>query len=247
MSIPTRDAFSDQSTPISDLSCGVIVTARKGPTSASFIPVGNRASRRGDFIFPATTFAQCRGAYGARPSAFPRRRNGPHEAFHPRENPAGFSIPEPEDLPNSLSIRHLGSDEHYDFDLSWNPDGTAELDWEIPKSAKLGEYQITMVRRQSGWRPRRLHDSGDSGTSTQFISGSFRVEEFRVPLMRGAIRMPAVPQVAVSSVPIDVSAEYLSGGAAKGLPVDRSQPAQSRRVSELSRLREFHFRQRHCD
>ncbi len=42
--------------------------------------------------------------------------------------------------------------------------------------------------------------------------------------MRGAIRMPAAPQVAVTSVPIDVSAEYLSGGAAKGLPVTiRSQ------------------------
>ena len=90
-------------------------------------------------------------------------------------------------------------------------------------------------------------DSGDSGTSTQFTSGSFRVEEFRVPLMRGAIRMPTAPQVAVTSVPIDVSAEYLSGGAAKGLPVTIRSQLNPDAFPQFSRLREFHFRQRNCD
>ena len=42
--------------------------------------------------------------------------------------------------------------------------------------------------------------------------------------MKAAIRMPAQPLVAVTDIPIDLSAEYLSGGAAKGLPVTlRSQ------------------------
>ena len=42
--------------------------------------------------------------------------------------------------------------------------------------------------------------------------------------MKAAIRVPAQPLVAVTEIPIDLSAEYLSGGAAKGLPVTlRSQ------------------------
>ena len=63
---------------------------------------------------------------------------------------AGFSIPGANDLPNSLSIRHLGSDEHYDFDLSWHPDGT--------RRSGLGNSQKRQARRV----PNR-HDADQSG------------------------------------------------------------------------------------
>ena len=69
-------------------------------------------------------------------------------------------------------------------------------------------------------------DSGAMGdqSTQELTTGNFRVEEFRIPLMKAAIRVPTQPLVAVTDIPIDLSAEYLSGGAAKGLPVTlRSQ------------------------
>ena len=61
-------------------------------------------------------------------------------------------------------------------------------------------------------------------SAQELTTGNFRVEEFRIPLMKAAIKVPAQPLVAVTEIPIDLSAEYLSGGAAKGLPVTlRSQ------------------------
>ncbi len=60
--------------------------------------------------------------------------------------------------------------------------------------------------------------------NTEIPADSFRVEEFRVPLMKAAIRLPPATQVRATSIPVDVSVEYLSGGPAKGLPVTlRSQ------------------------
>ena len=50
-------------------------------------------------------------------------------------------------------------------------------------------------------------------------SGSFRVEQFRVPLMKGTVKLPAEPQIAVSDVPVDLAVQYLAGGPARRLPV----------------------------
>ena len=139
----------------------------------------------------------------------------------------GLSIVPRENLPDTLSITFSGGDQHYDFDLKWNDSGSAENDWQIPKAAKLGTYEVTMSRRKTvAATPTPAADGGSIGDqSTQELStGNFRVEEFRIPLMKAAIRVPAQPLVAVTEIPIDLSAEYLSGGAAKGLPVTlRSQ------------------------
>ena len=221
---PDPDAFSEQLTPISDLSSGVIVTARKGADFSFVHSSWQQGIEAWRFHLPSDASSPDVAAHTVLDRPLFRAGETVHmKHFIRAKTLAGFSIPDPEKLPNSVSIQHVGSDEHYDFDLTWNPNGTADLDWEIPKSAKLGEYQINMVRAPKVIAT-PVADSVDAGGSRQFASGSFRVEEFRVPLMRGAIRMPTAPQVAVSSVPIDVSAEYLSGGAAKGLPVTiRSQ------------------------
>ncbi len=181
---PDPDAFSDQTTPISDLSSGVIVTARKG-TDFSFVhsswQQGIEAWR---FHLPNDDQSPNVAAHTVLDRPLFRAGETVHmKHFIRAKTLAGFSIPVAGDLPNSLSIRHLGSDEHYDLDLSWQPDGTADLEWEIPKSAKLGQYQIVMTRTRAATTS-AADDSADSGTSTQFTSGSFRVEEFRVPLMR---------------------------------------------------------------
>jgi hypothetical protein len=222
---PDPDAFSDQMTPISRLDSGVIVTARKGADFSFVHSSWQQGIEAWRFHLPSDAQSPNFAVHTVLDRPLFRAGETVHmKHFIRAKTLDGFSIPRIDELPNSLSIRHSGSDEHYDFDLTWTPSGTADLDWEIPKAAKLGEYQITMVRTAKTTATPSADNSGDTEGSSPPTSGGFRVEEFRVPLMRGAIRVPTAPQVAVTSVPIDVSAEYLSGGAAKGLPVTiRSQ------------------------
>ena len=120
---------------------------------------------------------------------------------------AGFALVPEAQRPTVASIRHQGSDEKYELPLDWDAGGAAESTWTIPRGAKLGRYQVVLMRPgKDSWR-------------TERVAGSFRVEEFRVPLMRATVELPAAPQVGVSEVPVDLSAQYLSGGGAGKLPV----------------------------
>lgn len=117
-----------------------------------------------------------------------------------------LAVPEAE-RPRIASIRHLGSDQHYDLPLQWNADDSAESTWEIPREAKLGRYEVTLLR------------GADDDYWSRLRSAEFRVQEFRVPMMRAVIQPPPAAQVAVRDVPLDLSASYLSGGAARQLPI----------------------------
>jgi alpha-2-macroglobulin len=120
---------------------------------------------------------------------------------------AGFALVPDADRPSAVTIQHVGSNEKYDLPLAWDAAGSAENTWAIPKEAKLGTYQVVFTRK------------GGQAWRNQWTAGSFRVEEFRVPLMKGIVRLPAEPQVAVTEVPVDVSVQYLAGGSAADLPV----------------------------
>ncbi|HUP09210.1 MAG TPA: MG2 domain-containing protein, partial [Caldimonas sp.] len=119
----------------------------------------------------------------------------------------GFAFVPEADRPTALTIEHVGSNERYDLPLTWDAAGSAENVWLIPKEAKLGTYQVVFNR--TGGQPWR----------NRWTSGSFRVEEFRVPLMKGSVGLPAEPQVAVTEIPVDVSVQYLAGGSAAKLPI----------------------------
>jgi hypothetical protein len=129
----------------------------------------------------------------------------------------GFSIAPAGGGFNRLRIQRTGAVENYEIPLRWNTAGIAESNWDIPKDAKLGEYSITLLRKNA----KSSSAAGDSSEQSedQLESAGFRVEEFRVPLMKAAVRMPPGPLVGVTQVAVDLSAEYLSGGAAKGLPI----------------------------
>jgi uncharacterized protein YfaS (alpha-2-macroglobulin family) len=128
----------------------------------------------------------------------------------------GFSLVPDDKSPNRISIRHLGSDEKYEFPLRWDATGVAESAWTIPKGAKLGRYHVVLVRQ-----------SGQPGVATpesapgeqEWMAGEFRVEEFRVPLMKGILQPPRDPQIGVSELPVEIGVQYLSGGGAAKLPV----------------------------
>lgn len=109
--------------------------------------------------------------------------------------------------PTLAVIQHQGSDDKIELPLSWATNGSAESAWEIPKTAKLGTYEVTLKRSDS------------TAYRDQRTSGRFRVEEFRVPLLRTIVRLPVEPQVNVASFPVDITAQYLAGGAAANLPV----------------------------
>ncbi len=136
---------------------------------------------------------------------------------------SGF-VPAPK-LPNTVMIRHQGSDQRYEFPLVWDPNGIAETTWKIPPDAKLGHYEVMLLEKGSGKETKRTAIGGyEEGDEEYFRpegwpSGSFRVEEFRVPLMKGIIQPPKEQVVNARELSLDLFVSYLSGGGAGDLPV----------------------------
>ena len=119
----------------------------------------------------------------------------------------------------ALQIIHQGSNQKYDLPLRWNPDGSAESTWTIPKEAMLGSYQV------------HLNRTANSKGDDYHYSGDFRVENYRVPLMRAILRPPAEDLVASTSFPLDLTVSYLGGGGAAGLPVKLRYQIEPRYVT----------------
>ena len=113
---------------------------------------------------------------------------------------------------NVLRIMHTGSGEQVELPLQWQANAgggqSAVSEWQIPKNAKLGEYTIT------------LNGKDQNNEEVWLESGSFRVEEFRLPTMTGSIvPVDKPPFAALNKLPIRVQLAYINGGAANGLPV----------------------------
>ncbi|TRZ48652.1 alpha-2-macroglobulin, partial [bacterium] len=133
---------------------------------------------------------------------------------------SGFSLLK--SLPQVVEIQHQGSDERYEYPLVWDARGIAETSWKIPNDAKRGTYTITLLKKAAGKTQRRPSAGGDEGdgeNASGWQSGSFRVEEFRVPLMKGIVQPPKEPLVNVREATVDVFVSYLSGGGASGASV----------------------------
>lgn len=117
----------------------------------------------------------------------------------------GFGVPER--TPAELVITHVGSGQEFTQALAWRRTATgglsAESVFQVPPAAKLGVYQIV------------LRGNGETADS-----GSFRVEEFRLPVFEGRIApVDKNPLVNVTSVPADLQVSYVAGGGASNLPV----------------------------
>lgn len=117
----------------------------------------------------------------------------------------------PQGLPTFLSIQPP-SGEKIVIPVKFDASGSAESEWKIPESAGLGSYYLSLT------------DKPKDGEYSAIGAGSFRVEEFRLPVMAGSIQWPKSPLVATKAVPLDLSVRYLNGGGASGLAVKvRSQ------------------------
>ncbi len=137
----------------------------------------------------------------------------------------GFEFLDEKELPKSMIIQHTGSSQRYEFPLKWDENGVSLTDWEIPVQSKLGNYEVILLKKDIEKPSSRTNVGGyESGDEEYFIpdgwqSGTFRVEEFRVPLMKVIIQPPVEPLINASEANIDIMLTYLSGGGAGNAPV----------------------------
>lgn len=131
---------------------------------------------------------------------------------------SGFVMMNQKKLPKRVLIVHQGSQET--FTLPFNFDratGSAEGKFAIPKDAKLGTYSIYLSNKDS--LPKGEIGENDPFDWSAKQTGEFVVSEFRMPLMKAAVKIQGESLVQPSEVTADLSASYLSGGPAKGLKV----------------------------
>ncbi len=166
----------------------------------------------------------------------------------------GFA-PVPESRrPKYVELRHDGSGQKYELPIAWRKDGTAESTWEIPREGKLGEYSVTLRSKAQAKKIKKGEEQGmeegeellgyrysRSSSGESWHSGEFRVEEYRVPLMEGKIRAPSEKQVAPKSIPLDLSASYLAGGGASGLPIVVRYQVQDSGSANFDEFEGFEF------
>ena len=116
--------------------------------------------------------------------------------------------------PGTLRITHVGSGQQFEQPLAWRDTATggrsADSSFQLPPAAKLGEYQIELVGLEQE-------------AERSLVSGHFRVEEFRLPVMEGRVT-PATsgPLVQPGALAANVQVNYVAGGGAAKLPVEVS-------------------------
>lgn len=123
----------------------------------------------------------------------------------------GLALPSADQLPDKLYIVHQGSGQTYEQELAWQqtPSGglSAYSQFELSRSARLGEYMVT-VRREDDYVP---------------PDGAFRVEEFKLPVLGGSLQISQLdakgPLVAPTALNADIQVSYVAGGPASRLPV----------------------------
>ncbi|MFA6318122.1 MAG: MG2 domain-containing protein, partial [Elusimicrobiota bacterium] len=153
--------------------------------------------------------------------------------FLRRQGLSGFALPPKTSWPKEGAVEHLGSDQRFVLPLSWAPDGTATSDWAVPRNAKLGTYRVLLPDPSAeGLEP---WERGDEE------SGTFRVEEFRVPLLKGEIAAPAAPLVAAKEATLRLSVRYLAGGPAKGLAVRLRTQIEAAAAPSFGAFEDFVF------
>ncbi|GAB7525634.1 MG2 domain-containing protein [Paraburkholderia sp. 2C] len=166
----------------------------------------------------------------------------------------GFALPKR--YPARVTIRHLGSGQTYHLPLRWAADHTADSTFAIPAAAKLGEYSVSLddgdpsTPSGSDANDGADDDNADSDASSgtaphiNYESGSFRVEAFRLPVLKGTIAVrdeKAHPLVAAREAPLALQIDYVSGGAASGLPVQVSALIRSTSPAFADTYPDFSF------
>jgi hypothetical protein len=157
----------------------------------------------------------------------------------------------PKTYPTRLTIRHLGSGQTWHMPLKWAADHTSDSTFAIPAAAKLGEYSVSLDDGDVNATSNDTNDNSDDNEDNSadsarhsYSSGSFRVEEFRLPVFKGTIAVrdeKTHPLVAASEAPVTLQIDYMSGGGASGLPVQVSALMKSTTPAFAGTYPEFSF------
>lgn len=145
-----------------------------------------------------------------------------------RRSMTGFVVPPASALPQAVLFRHVGSEQSYEIPLVWGRNGAAETAWQIPKDAKLGQYSVTLLKKSS--RNKKQKGQETSSYPEGWESGQFRVEEFRLPLMKAVVQQPKAPLVNTTEATVDLYVSYLSGGGAKNARIKLRSQTQAKTV-----------------
>jgi hypothetical protein len=130
----------------------------------------------------------------------------------------GFAMMNEKRTPKRVLVVHQGSKKTYTLPFEFDKStGTAIGKFTIPKDATLGRYAIYLSNKEQ--LPKKETEESDPFDWSAQETGYFIVSEYRLPLMKAAIKIQGEPLVRPTEVKADLSAHYLSGGPAKGLKV----------------------------
>ena len=225
---PERDPFDgSQTRALDDLLDGLLVVARSGDDVSFVHSSWNEGIESWRYDLPEVDTVGRTVAHTITDRPLFRAGETVHMKHVLRAQTIdGFAVPPAERRPVTLSIRHTGSDEHYEQPLAWDDAGVAESTWVIPPEAKLGSWEFHLLGAESARAAGAAREPGGEGDEESYglaaddwLGGEVRVEEFRVPLMRGTVALPAEPQVHASAVTAHLAVQYLAGGGAANLPV----------------------------
>lgn len=118
------------------------------------------------------------------------------------ETSSGLAALANAELPAKAIVIHQGTGQEFALPLAWNGARSATSAWNIPPAAKLGVYEVVLERTAGGDERRRV----------RLPSGSFRVEEFRLPLIDARLAGPKSVPIAPKELPLDVQLNFFSGG-----------------------------------
>ncbi len=136
----------------------------------------------------------------------------------------GYVVPEGP-RPTRLTIVHEGSGDSQELPVQWVETATggisATSQYVLPKTAKLGMYTLSLV--------------SDTDPYGWYGGSQFRVEEFKLPLLTGSLKISdsadAVSLIAPDHLTADVQLAYVSGGPAGQLPVQVSGIVQDKSIT----------------
>ncbi|WP_411823094.1 alpha-2-macroglobulin family protein [Leptospira sp. 'Mane'] len=142
----------------------------------------------------------------------------------------GMTASDPKLYPKKVVIQHEGSGEKFDFPLIWSFPGSTESEFKIPKQARLGTYKV-------------FYPYSEEDDSYGITVASFRVEEFRLPVLRGGIQLSegANYLVSPSRAKVELNLQYLSGGGASKFPVTVRGKVSPQSFSVAEEYSEFSF------
>ena len=142
-----------------------------------------------------------------------------------RNKLSGISAPESSMQVKAVIVEHRSSDTRFELSAAFSAIGNGSNEWTIPKSAKLGEYCVSL----------QLPDDNT------LQGGCFKVSAFRLPVLKADLGLPAAPVLPAPNLPLQLQLQYLNGGGYSNAPVTLRGKYETDAYPVVSGFDEFSF------